>query len=247
VTFKPEILIDSTKQVFDECASIYLREDKHWGCDLDIISECVDKEDSARIIELGTGYAWHLANIFFTCSSKFKRVVGVDYSTAMIEQARAFLGGIKYNGDDLSNRIELFKENIQSLPFPEESFDIAFLLNNTLGNIAASSFEEARLTRKSVLRECWRILDCSKHLIVSVYNAARLTEEDRYGLVFELDPVLSKLETFDLVVRFKATGTPYYSHWFSESEIKHLLYEAGFLVESIENRRKRIVVVARKK
>ena len=247
MTFDPSTLVDSTKQVFDECSSVYLREDKHWGCDLDIISECIEREDSPRVIELGTGYAWHLGNIYFTCSTKLRRVVGVDYSPKMIDQARSFLSSIRIQDEPLSNVVELFQDDIQSLSFPDGSFDVALLLNNTLGNIASKDFVEARSNRRTVLSECCRVLAPSKRLVISVYNAARLTEEDRYGLVFELDPNLSKLETFDLVVRFKATGTPYYSHWFSDDEIRQLLYESGFLIESLEHRRKRIVVVARKK
>jgi SAM-dependent methyltransferase len=240
-------LTKTTKQVFDECAIVYLKEDKHWGCDLDIISEYVEKFKEPEIIELGTGYAWHLANLYFVASCNLKRVVGIDYSEKMLEMARTLLSSISYNGQPLIERIELKKADILSLPFDDESFDVAILLNNTLGNIPAESFYKAKQKRKKALTEIKRILKNSGFLILSVYNADRLTEEDKYGEVFELDHNLSNLETFDLIVRFKETGTPYYSHWFTKNEICQLLYDVSFRVVEVEVRKKRIVIVAQKR
>jgi SAM-dependent methyltransferase len=240
-------LTKTTKQVFDECAPVYLKEDKHWGCDLDIISEYVEKFKEAEVIELGTGYAWHLANLYFLASCNLKRVVAVDYSEKMLEMARALLSSISYDGQPLIDKVELKKGDILSLPFDNESFDVAILLNNTLGNIPAESFDKAKQKRKEALIEAKRILRTSGFLIISVYNADRLAEEDKYGEVFELDHTLSNLETFDLVVRFKKTGTPYYSHWFTKDEICKLLYDVSFRVVEVELRRKRIVVVAQKR
>lgn len=240
-------LIQSTKQVFDECSSVYLKEDKHWGCDLDIISEYVEKFKEPDIIELGTGYAWHLANLFFVSSVNLRRIVGVDYSENMLAKARELLSSIMYNGHPLTEKIELHKADILSLPFENESFDVAILLNNTLGNIPSETFDKAKEERKKALTEIRRVLRQSGFLILSVYNASKLTEEDKYGEVFELDHALSNLETFDLIVRFKKTETPYYSHWFSRNEICQLLYDVSFRVVEVEERKKRIVVVAQKR
>lgn len=240
-------LIGSTKQVFDECASVYLKEDKHWGCDLDVISEYVERFENPEVVELGTGYAWHLANLFFTCSSNIKRIAGVDYSDNMIAEARKLLNSIYYRGRPIAEKVELQKGNILSLPFENASFDIGILVNNTLGNIPAKSLERGREERKKALRETWRILRKSGFLIVSIYNSSKLTEEDKYGEAFELDHELSSLETFDLIIRYKQTGTSYYSHWFSGNEICQLLYDASFKVVEVEERKKRIVVVAQKR
>ena len=240
-------LVRSTKQVFDECAQVYLKEDKHWGCDLDIISEYVERFKKPEVIELGTGYAWHLANLFFLVSTHLKRVVGVDYSDKMLEQARALLSSMQYKNRPLIENIEIRKADILSLPFEDESFDVAILLNNTLGNIPAKTFEIARDQRKKALTEIRRIIRRSGFLILSVYNASKLTEEDKYGEVFQLDLQQSKRETFDLVVRFNESGTPYYSHWFSRNEMCQLLYDVSFRVVEVEERKKRIVVVAQKR
>jgi SAM-dependent methyltransferase len=237
----------TTKQVFDECAPIYLKEDKHWGCDLDIISEYVEKFKESEVIELGTGHAWHLANLFFTTSNKLKSVVGIDYSEKMLERANTLLSSIFQNGHPLIEKVKLQKADILSLPFDNENFDVALLFNNTLGNIPAETFDKARGQRKKALSEIRRILRQSGYLILSVYNSRKLAEEDKYGEVFELDHGLSNLDTLDLVVRYKETGAPCYSHWFSTNEIRQLLFDVSFKVVMAEERGKRIVVVAQKK
>ncbi|MEM3104370.1 MAG: class I SAM-dependent methyltransferase [Candidatus Bathyarchaeia archaeon] len=240
-------LIPTTKQVFDECAPLYLREDKHWGSDLDVIREYVEKFKTPNVIELGTGYAWHLANLFFVSSVTLGRVVGVDYSDEMLKMAEAFLKNVFLDKQPLRNKVDLRKADILSLPFEAGSFDVAMCLNNTLGNIPGKDFKESKEKRKLALKEMHRILKRKGFLILSVYNAARLTEEDKYGEVFELDSKLSDLENFDLVVRFKNTNTPYYSHWFHNSELKRLVYDISFKVVEMEERKKRIVLVGQKR
>jgi len=246
-TRKPTQLVASTKLVFNQCAPVYLKEDKHWGCDLDTISEYVEKFDEPDVIELGTGYAWHLANLFLVTSSKPKKVVGIDYSPDMLERARGLLSSVSVGNHPLTEKIELRHGDILHLPYGDASFDVAMMLNNTLGNIAAATFDEARMERKKALREIRRVLRDPGYLILSVYNRARLTEEDKYGEVFELDHEMSNLETSDLVVRFKPTDTPYYSHWFGREEVQGLLYDVSFRVVEVEDRKKRVVVVAQKK
>lgn len=237
----------TTKKVFNDCASVYLKEDKHWGCDLDIISEYVEKFSNSNVIEVGTGHAWHLANLFFKSPNNLGNVIGIDYSDEMLNRSRTFLKSIKYNGKTLNERIELYNENILALSYKKPIFDVALLLNNTLGNIAGKDFIESRDNQKICLRNLRKILRPTGVIIVSVYNSSKLTEEDKYGDVFELDHKLSNLDTSDLVVRFKATDTPYYSHWFTKDEICKLLYEVSFRIVEVEERKKRIIVVAQKK
>ncbi len=239
-------LAQTTHQVFEECAAVYLKEDKHWGCDLDIILEYVEKIKDPEVIELGTGHAWHLVNMFLLSSSNLKRTVGVDYSEQMLQHAKSMISSTFQNGVALIHKIQLQKADILSLPFDDGSFNIALLLNNTLGNISANTFNESKQQRKKALGETRRILRQTGYLILSVFNSEKLTEEDTYGEVFELDRKLSDLNSADLVIRYKSTQTPYFSHWFSKNEICRLLYDASFKIVALEKRRKRIVVVAQK-
>ena len=236
----------TTKSVFGQCANVYLREDKHWGCDLDVIRKYVERFSEPEILEIGTGYAWHLANLYFVSSAKIKRAVGIDYSEEMLACARAFLCGLTYQGQQLLERIELYQADICEADFGKELFDVGLVLNNTLGNLPGRTFDDAQHQRKRTLQDLRGALRAGGYLIVSVNNADRLTEEDKYGDVFELDHGLSNLATMDLVVRFKATETPYYSHWFTTHETRQLLYETGFRISQLDEREKRIVVVGQK-
>jgi len=244
---KKNNLGESTKKVFDDCSSVYLKEDKHWGSDLDIIKEYIEKKDEVSVLEVGTGYAWHLANLFYISSSKLIKVIGIDYSKKMLRKAANVLKSIFYKNVPLSERIELINCDLLSLPFENDNFDVILMLNNTLGNITSDTFETAKLQRKKALNEIKRVLKPNGYLILSVYNANKLTEEDKYGKVFQVNHKLSDSENFDLVVDFIKTHTSYYSHWFTLEEIKNLIYSCSFKVEEYEIRRKRIVVVARSK
>lgn len=240
-------LVASTRRVFDECADVYLSEDKHWGCDLDMIVSCVERFRLPEVVELGTGHAWHIANLYFLSSVPIKRAVGVDYSPGMLGRAKALLSAVHFRRGTLADKVSLIEADIARIPLRSSTFDVALMLNNTLGNIPGRTFTDAKLRRHAVLKEAKRLLRPGGILVASVYNASRLTEEDKYGKVFELDHTLSSLDTSDLVVRYKKTGTPYYSHWFSKDEISRLLYDVGFRVVELEERRKRLVVVAQKK
>jgi SAM-dependent methyltransferase len=236
----------STKKVFDECAQIYLNEDKHWGCDLDYICKYIDKFRNPEIIDLGVGHAWHLANLFFFIDSKLERVVGLDYSSNMLGRAKKLLNSILYNGHPIIEKVELKKGNILSIPFKKESFDIALLLNNTFGNIPGTTVVKAENKRIKALNGIKRILKKSGYLILSVYNSDKITEKDKYGNVFELDHNKSDFDKSDFIIRYKPTGSICYSHWFTLPEIKNILSDANFKVVECEKRKERIIIIAQK-
>jgi SAM-dependent methyltransferase len=249
MTFKLAVSSDlatTTNTVFEECADVYLHEDKHWGCDLDIMKRHIEAFPAPEILDLGVGHAWHLANLHLVSSARIKRAVGVDYSGEMLARARALLGGMLHQGQPLLEKIELRQSDFFNIDFADEAFDVGLLLNNTLGNLPGKSFDDAHRQRRNILRRLYRTLRHGGCLIVSVNNADKLTEEDKYGNVFELDHDLSNLSTMDLVVRLKKTQTPYYSHWFTANEVRQLLYEAGFRIQQLEERESRFVVVGQK-
>jgi len=171
----------------------------------------------------------------------------VDYSTEMLTQAKGYLQSVGRGNGVLLDIINLEQLDILHLPYQDHSFDVALILNNTLGNLPGSNLQDGVKQRRIALKEARRILKETGILIVSVYNSARLTEEDTYGEVFELDHKRSNLQSFDLVIRYKATDHTYYSHWFSEEELRNLLYDVSFRVLDVEHRRKRIVIAAMKK
>lgn len=241
-------LYDETFQTFEQCAPEYLEIDKHWGCDLDIIRAYVERFGKADVLEVGVGPAWHLANLFLLSPKHLGRVVGVDYSEKMIAQAKQL---VQKMGIQVGERgVELYHYDLFDLckNFEGESFDIVLLLNNTLGNLPDKNGQTAADRRREALSILKQLLKPGGYLVLSVNNAERLHEEEKYGDVLEVDWSQSNLDSFDLVVRYQSGGQNlcYYSHWFTTDEISRLVSDTSFEVVEVEERRMRIVLVAQK-
>lgn len=239
-----------TFQVFEQCAPEYLQIDKHWGCDLDIIRACVEQFQKAHVLEIGVGHAWHLANLFLLCPNHLERVVGVDYSQNMLDRAKQLVQSLNIQVG--AGGVELHQCDLFDLPcqeVEEGSFDVVLLLNNTLGNLPDKNGRTAAERRREALSILKRLLKPGGYLVLSVNNAERLHEEEKYGDVLEVDWSQSNLENFDLVVRYQSGGQKlcYYSHWFTRAEITRLVFGASFKVVEVEERRMRIVLVAQKR
>lgn len=237
----------STQRLFNECAGDYLKKDRHWGCDLDVIVKCANEWPDVSVVELGSGYCWHLANLFFLTSSRIRKAVGIDYSVRMIDRAKHLLSSVKHSGESLMDRVDLIEGNILEVPLKSSSFQLVMLLNNTLGNLAGNSFAEAVHERRKALVEARRLLVDDGCLVVTLYNAAQIHKESAYGDVFQIDRDMSDFEKHDLVVRYMRTSTPCYSHWFMKEEAHELLVDCGFEVLISEVRLQRLVFVCRKK
>lgn len=236
----------STKLLFTESAADYLRGDLHWGCDLDVIVQYANKHQNLSVVELGSGYSWHLANLFFLVSCNLKQVVGVDFSLAMINQARELLLSIQYARESLINRVDLIQANLLNTPLQSNSFNLALMLNNTLGNVIGPTLSSAEGERINALREAWRILTDDGYLILSVYHNPQIEKQFNYKGVFMLDAEMSDFTQNDLVVRYTRTFTPCYSHWFIKEEAHELLINCGFDVLMCENRMHRLIFICKK-
>jgi len=238
-------LTESTFLVFEGCSDLYLAEDKHWGADLDIIRGVVNGYGDVRLLDAGCGPGWHLVNVGYLCP-QFSRRVGLDYSERMLAVAERFIAQA-----GMLAEINLVLGDILEMPFKDAEFDVVLCLANTLGNLPGHAFEESTQVRRKALQELRRVLRGGGALVLSVYNADRLAEQERYGRVFILDPHASQMETNDLVIRFydpndeDTDGTPYYSHWFTADEVRSLVADSGFRVLDSEERKSRIVLVAR--
>lgn len=223
-------------------ASNYLQEDKHWGCDLDVIKSEINEKEKLKILDTGCGTAWHLINLRYLIPDG-PQLVGIDYSEDMLKVARKF---VKLN--KMQNNITLKKQNILTTEFENNSFDIIICFNNTLGNLASLDIKRSVNTRRKALPEINRILNKKGKLILSVYNAEKLDLND-YGDVFKVNYEKSILPCNDIILWFSLKNREkyfYYSHWFTKEEIIQLLEENNFVIESLEFRRKRIIVVAHK-
>jgi len=232
--------------MFDESADDYLRGDRHWGCDLDVITRCANGTPELSVVEFGSGYCWHLANLVLLTSSKVKRIVGIDYSREMLRRAKVFLEKSTHFGCGLSQRVELLEEDMLSTSLAAGSCDLLMMLNNTLGNLPGPTFTDAEQERRKALIEAHRVLSDNGQLVLTVYHAEQMRRESAYGEVFELDEGMSDFSAHDYVVRYRRTATPCYSHWFEEGEARTLLGGCGFEVTFLETRLERLVFVCRK-
>lgn len=240
-----EIKLDIIKETYKSfciCSSRYIQEDKHWGCDLDIIKSEINEKENVRILDIGCGTAWHLINLRYLIPDGFQ-LIGIDYSEDMLEVARESIMLNKMQKD-----ISLKKRDILATKFEDNSFDIVICLNNTLGNLPSPDIKGSLSRRRKALHEIGRILNRKGKLILSIYNAQKLDLKD-YGGIFKVDYERSILSCNDIILWFSLASREiffYYSHWFTKEEIIQLLEENNFMIGSLEFRRERIVIVAHK-
>jgi len=234
----------STPWAFEKCSTCYPIIDEHWGCDLDILKAALRPFKKPTVVDMGCGPGWHIANLLFLYSG-IRRIIGVDYSSRMIGLARR---NIEIN--HLEGKVKLIKGDITKPLFPGKSVESIYCLNNTLGNIFKKSFGETKRLRLSTL-ENWRYcLKRKGRLVLSVYNAKKLDlKKDKYGKFFRINRQRSEIDNNDFVIKVyppeAKNGIFFYSHWFTEEEITKDMRSCGFLIEGIEKRKERIVIIAR--
>jgi len=225
--------------IFDAIASSYLREDAHWGCDLDVLKNALDaavkKSQHPRYVDLGCGLGFHisfLGNLYPEAA-----VVGVDSSLRMLEQARKRLDSPN------AGNIALVHASISEFN-DGEKYDVVSCMNNTLNNLYEHGVPPPEL-RKKVIRHARYLLRAGGHLILSVYNREKLDLADYGQRLFVLSE--SDVERGDLFVEYRTNDSieKYYSHWSTDAELTELLEHNGFKLELLEKRMARFVVKAR--
>ena|SRR3989338_4053533 len=225
--------------VFGVMASSYLREDKHWGSDLDFLKTSLDSatragDDDVTYLDVGCGPGFHLHAMRDFYPRAY--ILGIDPCDEMIEEAaeKARLRGLHVN---------LLRTGV--MQFREETHDVVSCLNNTLGNLRERGLRPS-VTRERAVRKMRTLVREGGPLIVSVYNLETLELKQDYGSNLRILKK-SSVEAGDLYVQYRHAGglTEYYSHWFTRAELIELLRHGGFKVELLEERMARLVVRAR--
>src|SRR3989338_5276758 len=84
------ITINNNKNVFEKIAKSYIREDSHWGSDLDLIKvsldELIERESNPKWLDIGCGHGFHIASIGELYPEV--KVTGIDYSPSMLGEAQ---------------------------------------------------------------------------------------------------------------------------------------------------------------
>jgi len=231
-------MVTLNREVFEAMGKTYLHEDAHWGDDTDVIKTSIEHllaEGPVRWTDVGCGPGFHMAEVGKLYSGM--KIAGIDFSRSMLKEAR--------------KRCALAR-----VPVALEELDICHadldggqrlitLMNNVLGNICMDGTEPAE-TRQTVIRKIAESLAPGGHFILSVYNRERLDLE-AYGAKSRVVEGADAARG-DLHIEF-ATGhrtVRYYSHWFTEEEIRKLLEVADLKVDLLERRSSRFVIRCRK-
>jgi len=225
--------------VFDVLAHRYIRDDPHWGSDLDVLKAAFEprqtkSELSIRYLDIGCGPGFHVAAMkrFYPRAT----IYGIDFAPRMLREARAHLS-------QLGLVVELIETDI--LDFCTRGrYDVVSFLNNGFGNVYRGD-EDPSTSRVRIISTMRKLLRKDGFAVLSVYNRKKLSAE--YGNRFRILEK-SDVEYGDLFVEYRPpTGKPveYYSHWFMPDDVVHLLERDGFKVELLEERAARIITLAR--
>lgn len=227
------------RNVFDALAHRYIRDDPHWGSDLDFLKAAFEplhtkSDHTIRYLDIGCGPGFHIAAMkqFYPGAS----ISGVDFSPRMLREAHKRLSRLRLD-------VDLAEADILDFRTPNR-YDVVSFLNNGLGNVHRSD-EDPSSSRVCVVSKMRELLRRGGCLVLTVYNRKKLTTV--YGGRFSILPE-SDIKYGDLFVEYRPPGVQpvrYYSHWFMPDDVVHLLERVGLTVELLEERMARIVVLAR--
>ena len=160
--------------VFDVIAPSYIRDDAHWGADLDVLKSALDaavkKSQHPRYVDLGCGPGFHLS--FLGCLYPEAEVVGVDSSVKMLAQTEQKLSTCG------TKRVTLVHDDIATFD-DGKRYDVVSCLNNTFNNLYEPGVPPVHC-REKVILHMRGLLRTNGHLILSVYNREKLDLAD-YG------------------------------------------------------------------
>lgn len=224
----------NNKDIFEKMAREYIREDSHWGSDLDLIKlsldELIRRENNPKWVDIGCGPAFHITSV-----GEFYpevKITGIDYSISMVEQAKKRIEKL-----GLKNITIVEVDVIQD--FPNKKYDLITSLNNGFGNLYQNG-SNSKEVRNKVIKKVANSLNKEGYFILSVYNKEKLKPD--YGPNLKLLEDLSDLKNGDLFIEWIPKGIIYYSHWFSEKELYELTEKSGLELDFLEKRMSRFLV-----
>lgn len=155
------------RNVFDAAAPSYIRDDEHWGSDLDVLKDTFEsylkkRGKQIRYLDIGCGPGFHvlaMRQLYPEAS-----VSGIDDSPRMLREARKQISRLQLN-------VKLTRANI--LDFRVGMYDVASFLNNGFGNLGASDLLPLNV-RTLAMAQVRKLLRRDGSLIVSVYNLEKL-------------------------------------------------------------------------
>jgi|GEM_PF-5580327 SAM-dependent methyltransferase len=221
---------------FDLVAETYIRDDEHWGSDLDVLKAAfnrhLEERSYVRYLDLGCGTGFHITMMKRLYPRSL--IVGADSSCNMLTIAQEEIGRLKLT------EVELVHADVTQLT--TEAQDVISFLNNGLGNMRLDTMHASHL-RMQVIGKVRSLLRKDGSFVISVYNLDALTEP--YGRIVRILPK-SDPQNGDLFIEYRSDkGTEeFYSHWFRKMELIELLEQNGFKVGFLEKRMSRLIACA---
>jgi len=203
---------EEVRRVFDEIAEQFdITRAKPWR---EVLAFLDGIPPHSFVLDLGCGNGRHL----LAAVEKGHRVVGLDFSVALLKLARAKLSA------ELSGRVELILGDARSLPFSDSLFD-ASVCTATIHHI---STEEERLL---ALRELKRCLKPGGKALISVWaleqpRFERMLREQRSGETEGFGDIYVPWTLPDGRV-FKR-----FYHLFVDGELRELVEMAGLRIQT---------------
>ncbi len=248
LAYTPKKLEDEIFTSFNLTAENYLEDDIRWGDDTDLIYFQGKKlqHKLGRLIDIfypGVGPGRILVQIL-TKRQFFRKITAIDYSPNMIELSQRNLAKLIDLEPEVKDWVELKLGNL--LHFKEhEKYDMALLLNNTLGNIVVN--DSGELGRKAALEILNNVLRPGGILFFSVYNITKIRLLN--GFYTPKLKIERRLNEQDFLLELSIKGEKHllYSHWFTVEEIKDLISKMGYTLLWVAERKERIIVCAEKR
>ena len=228
----------NSRDVYEALANDYIREDTHWGSDLDLIkaslNELIKIEPNPKWLDLGCGAGFHIAAMAELYPEV--SIAGVDHAKQMLKTAQ-----YKIKKLGLKN-ISLYEADITK-EFPEGKYHLITSLNNAFGNLYVSGADQNEI-RAGIAKKMANALHSKGCLMLSVYNIEKLNAKSQYCGNVAVVENLSDSVKGELIAEYcnKYKKVLYYSHWFSERELRELAKEAGLKIDFLERRMSRFLV-----
>jgi len=153
-----------------------------------------------KILEIGCGYG----RLMEILSENAEKVVGIDYSKRLLEEAKKRLSR--------KENTKVFLMNAKNLEFNDESFDYVVCLDNSFGNMPG--------IESQVLKEMIRTCKSGGEIIVSVFSENAVeTQIENYKRIG-----LKEIRDDGKAIH---TKEGLYSRRFTKEDLKNLFKEAG--------------------
>ncbi len=231
------IITNNNKDVFESIARNYIREDSHWGADLDLIkvslNELLKRKSNPKWLDVGCGPAFHLVSIV----QLYPKIeaVGVDYSHYMLELARK--NTQKFDGVTIEEK-DVTGDSGDSI---DEKYDLITFLNNGFGNLYRNGTNPEEV-RDKVIQKIINSLEIEGYFVLSVYNKEKLSYEYGNNLTLLNKSNSDKGNLFIEYSAYDNKKIPYYSHWFCEKELHKIAKESRMKLDFLERRMYRFLV-----